>query len=518
MRTPVLFLLLISWLTGCSLPPSRSGIEPVSVAMPSAEASRARCVDHLAMHVPDTTPAVTAEMERFLRLSEQALTYRQAAIETAGRLFARLDAGEPLSGGDLELIHEGTRDYLAMRQQLWAVAEAHECWLTLPGAELQRHGIGADQRGEAIMISLAAALLLYDNYLLTASLYDQDTKLRRVLNQPDRGYALPRHRLTEVKISFLSPENRERVQAAVTYYREAIEPGLGQEGTAQRAYLAQLIAQSPSYAALRQNRMPASLADTVGAMQTLSLDLLARMSRDGLNLFSMVFGNTVGLVETRRGKLYRQHAVERTLAQGLAPGDILLEKTPFRLTDLMIPGYWGHAAIWVGSEPELRALGVWDHPAVRPHHHAIRQGKRIVEALRPGVTLNSLAHFLNVDDLAVLRPQQPDRDLQAARVVRAFRQIGKAYDFNFDVETTDRIVCSELVYQVYTELPWPTSRALGRATISPDQVAQRALGNGPLRVVALYRNGDVPAGDPEAHFHRMLYGGASPRRAARREM
>ena len=29
-------------------------------------------------------------------------------------------------------------------------------------------------------------------------------------------------------------------------------------------------------------------------------------------------------------------------------GDILLEKTPFRLTDKMIPRYWGHATIWTG--------------------------------------------------------------------------------------------------------------------------------------------------------------------------
>ena len=31
-------------------------------------------------------------------------------------------------------------------------------------------------------------------------------------------------------------------------------------------------------------------------------------------------------------------------------GDILLEKTPFRLTDKLIPGYWGHAAVWIGGE------------------------------------------------------------------------------------------------------------------------------------------------------------------------
>jgi uncharacterized protein YycO len=335
-------------------------------------------------------------------------------------------------------------------------------------------------------------------------LYDQNTRLRRVLNRPDQGYALPRRRLTEVKLSFLSTENRDRIAAAIRYFRTEVEPTLDQEGTAERAYLAQLIAQSPSYAALRDNRMPANLLHAFGTVQALSVDLLDGMSREGLNLFSMMFGNTVGLVEVRKGRLYRQPEAERALAADLRPGDILLEKTPFRLTDLMIPGYWGHAAIWVGTEPELRALGIWDHPAVRPHHRAVRQGKRIVEALRPGVTINSLAHFLNVDDLAVLRSRHPDPAVQAARVVRAFRQVGKAYDFNFDVQTTDRIVCSELVYQVYTELSWPTSRQLGRATISPDQVAVRALPGEPLRVVILYDSGRLVRAEPEAHMQVLL--------------
>jgi len=496
--------LAVSLLGGCSVLSPPEPIEPVTVAMPTADASRERCLAHLAAHARDAKTPLTAETERFLLLSEQALAYRQAAIAEANRLQGLIDAGKPLSGRDLEVIHEGTRDYLAMREQLWAVAEVHECWLHLPEATLTQHGITAEQRGDAIQLSLAAALLLYDNYLLTASLYDQDTKLRRVLNQPDRGYALPRHSLTEVKLSFMSPENRDRILAAIRYYRAEVEPSLGQENSAERAYLAQLIAQSPSYAALKNNRMPSSLLDALGAMQVFSVDLLGRMSREGLNLFSMLFGNTVGLVETRKGRLYRQPGVEKTLAAGLEPGDILLEKTPFRLTDLMIPGYWGHAAIWVGSEQELRALGVWNHPAVRPHHRDIRQGKRIVEALRPGVVLNPLSHFLNVDDLAVLRPRDADRSVQAARVVRAFRQLGKAYDFNFDVESTDRIVCSELIYQVYTEMSWPTSKQLGRATISPDQVAVRSLAGGPLRVVTIYQNGQLVQTEPELHMRAVL--------------
>lgn len=495
-----LTLLIPILLNACALSESRpTAGQAVVIATPSPEASRANCVAHTAGH---TSATLDHEIEQFLRLSEHSLTYRQTAIVVAQRLNVQIDSGMPLSGADLELLHQGTHDYLTMRQQLWAIAAAHECWID-PPRELSAR-LDPQLRNDGILMSLSAALLLYDNYLLTVALFDQDSKLRRVLDQPDKGYSLPAHRLTEVKQSFLSTENSERIFPAVAYYRKFIEPDMNQATAPGRAYLLQLIAQSPSFAALNGNRMPADLKLSLRHMRLLSGDLLMALSREGLNLFSMLFGNTIGLVETRRGKLYAKPELERQLAGQLRAGDVLLEKTPFRLTDLMIPGYWGHAAIWVGSETELRELGIWDHPVVRPYQERIRRGKGVIEALRNGVVLNTFAHFLNVDDLAVLRPAQPDRAVHAARVLRAFRQLGKAYDFNFDVESTDRIVCSELIYQVYTEIPWPTSKQLGRATISPDQVAQRALPGGPLRVILLVEDGRPIETDPGARMLVLL--------------
>lgn len=496
----LVLLFTLAGADGCaSSPAGTDSAAPLALAAGSTPPDA--CLEHLqtAHRFPggDSARALAEEIDRFQTLAESALSYRQSAIELVERLQAKADGGEPLAGSDLELLRVGTVTHLDLRARLWAMAEAHECWITLADAELDRYGLTAPMRDEGVMMSLAAALVLYDNYLLIVALYEQDSKLRRILNQEDKGYALPRHRLTEATLLFLSPGNRERVGQAIDYYRRRVAPRLDEDTSAARAYLAQLITQSPSYASLARNTLPKFVGEELSLLQTLSADLISRLSSEGVSLFSMLFGNTVGLVETRKGRLYRQREVEQELLATLQPGDILLEKTPFRLTDLMIPGYWGHAAIWTGGESELRAMGIWRHPAVLPYQSAIRADGRIVEALRSGVKLSTLHQFLNVDDLVVLRPRTPEPDVQTARVVRAFRQLGKAYDFNFDVESTDRIVCSELVYQVYTEMPWPTSKLLGRATISPDQVAVRALADGPLRVVALYRNGQAQPADTE---------------------
>ena len=128
--------------------------------------------------------------------------------------------------------------------------------------------------------------------------------------------------------------------------------------------------------------------------------------------------------------------------------DILFEKTPFRLTDRFIPGHWGHVALWVGSKddiPELKRLGVWQELAGiesyarqnygysgPPFQTLLEQGHGVLEALRHGVELNTFAHFLNIDDLAVVRADQLTDGQKKDYLLRAFAQIGKEYDFNFD--------------------------------------------------------------------------------------
>jgi hypothetical protein len=208
-----------------------------------------------------------------------------------------------------------------------------------------------------------------------------------------------------------------------------------------------------------------------------------------------VFGNGIGLVELRKGKLWQDAKVEENLRTELRPLDLLVEKTPFRLTDKFIPGHFGHVAVWLGTAAELDALGLFDDPLFSdPRYHAcesqVRAGHSVLEALRTGVQLSRLAEFLNVDDVAILRPQGLTPEERRASLIRGFQQIGKQYDFNFEVETIDKITCSELPYHVFPDIPWETEEQLGQHTISPDQVAEQAFGeDAPLRLIGFYHDG-----------------------------
>ncbi|MGB0838438.1 MAG: YiiX/YebB-like N1pC/P60 family cysteine hydrolase [Flavobacteriaceae bacterium] len=226
---------------------------------------------------------------------------------------------------------------------------------------------------------------------------------------------------------------------------------------------------------------------------------------ESLNAVSRRFSNYVGGFAYRKGKLYKQVDFIEKQEQELQILDVVLEKTPFRMTDKLIPGFWGHAGIYVGNEAQLKDLGIWDDPKVIPYHKVIRSGASIVEALRTEVEVNSVEHFSNIDDYAHLRLQNPPSKLkQQQMVLRAFEQIGKSYDFGFDVESSERIVCSELLYVVYDQVKFNTSQILGRATISVDQVAEKAGPQGDFKLENLYLNGkQVPKDQQNTYFEKL---------------
>jgi hypothetical protein len=430
------------------------------------------------------------ETEEFKTTAEKALALRAETIKVGQDIKARIDSGKPLTGDDLALINHGINDHLALRDELIKIAEAHECWINIPEKDLQTHGLTPESRFKGVMISLSSALILYDNYLLAVSLFEGDSKLRRLLNEHDPGYAVKRAALAKITLNYNSIANRQRVRKAIKFFeKESKKQRLSVSKSPDTEYLNMLIYQSPSYSIVRKVSPFYVVGRKLGFLTGVTTDTLSLFEREGVSLFSMVFGNAVGLVETRKGKLNGRKDVLSDLRSNMKPGDILLEKTPFRLTDKLIPGYWGHAAVWVGTEAELKELGIWDNPVVARHHSRIRKGRMVVEALRSGVEMNSLEQFMNIDSIGVLRRVEQTPKERGAIVIQALRQVGKPYDFNFDVESKGRVYCSKLVYLSYSGIDWPTKKSLGRTTFTPDDVAIKAANGKPLDLITFYHDG-----------------------------
>ncbi len=467
------------------------------------------CRDHLAVAHGTTRDRIETSLKQelagFRTLAEQALTLRAETIKVGMTIKEKLDKGKPLTGDDIALINTGINQHLSLRKELLAVAESHECWLDGTQKELEQQGITPEARLTGVMLSLSSAMLLYDNYLLAVSLFEGDGKLRRILNERDPGYAVTSASLAKVTLNYNSINNRARVRKAIKFYeKESSRFKSSLEHSPDSAYLSLLITQSPSYSMVKKWSPFYVVGRKLGFLTGITSDTLSGMEREGVSLFSMVFGNAVGLVETRKGKLYRNKQALADVASSLKAGDILLEKTPFRLTDKLIPGYWGHAAVWIGSEAELKELGIWDNPLVVKYRDEIRAGRLVVEALRSGVEMNTLKHFLNIDSIGVLRKPDQSREVRANAIIQALRQVGKPYDFNFDVESKGRVYCSKLVYLSYSGIDWPTQKSLGRTTFTPDDVAIKAARDKILELVTFYHDGKRVSDEPVIRMAELM--------------
>jgi uncharacterized protein YycO len=448
---------------------------------------------------------VAQEIVRFA-FDEQRLVERRTAFANAV-LIARANTadGQALSGADIERLNQTFAEVLDSVRTLVPLAARHAEWRQVDDEACADHELPPASpvlRLQGLALSGAASLALYDTFLLNCELVIGHEPIRRALNQGDGGLDLPGDQVDAVMRSYVSYTRRTRVHRCLRELTRAGDAWTKSDDP-NLVFLRERIAASPSGKLLiATRRIPLHQAAPAG--WTLLTSDLRELGDNVVGGTSQGFGNTVGLVATRRGKLHGQAQIETAIRAHLRPGDILLEKTPFRLTDKFIPGHYGHVAIWVGGEAELHALGLWEDPLVQKHAVALTAGNGVVEALRDGVQLSPLARFLDIDDLGVLRQENLSDDHRREIIRRSLRQVGKAYDFNFDVETADRIVCSELVYQVYTGLTWPVDRAAGRWTISPDQVAKRCLPGGPLSLVDLWCDGSHVTSDQTAVFARLL--------------
>lgn len=462
-------------------------------------------------------PATSASLQDFQRDVAQMIELRSRAYRFA-RDHGVASKGTPaLTRAEGNQIRDLGHDYLRLRGSLLPRAQAvadlfaggsrlvlHDDYATGEPIEeavlsdgrekaLQRHWLNpGDAAGRAqmrdIMFGLAAALVLMDSYQIAVEPYAANPTLGWLLT-----YDVDSHQsLRRLQANYHSADYRRRMLLATRLVDQYMERKrkTGQLAEGDEEYLYGLIQSTVWYVQLRRHGT-GGLGNTLHYLaqrfETRQRSVRARLSH-GL---SLGFGNMIGLVETRHGKLHALAGDQRSaLERELKPLDILLEKTPFRLTDKMIPGHYGHVAIWLGSEAELRELGIWERI---PAHwqQQIQGGARIVEALRSGVTLSPLDRFLNIDDLLVLRDRRAmPADYRQKALLTAVEQLGKEYDFNFDVLTHKRIVCSELAYVVFPDVRWPLDKTLGRYTISPDNVARLAVGsNATFAPALLYHDG-----------------------------
>ena len=210
------------------------------------------------------------------------------------------------------------------------------------------------------------------------------------------------------------------------------------------------------------------------------------------------FIKSLKYLKFRNGHLIKtKQSIIDQLIPTLQPLDILVEKSSFLITDKFIPGHFGHVALWLGDEKEYIKRSIWNHPVVQKNQKMIlsndtliQHKNTIIEAVTNGVRLTTLDDFLDADDLVILRPTCVSGNFydDTTAMLQALIQIGKEYDFDFDVHNKDKIICSELACICFPMINWEEIHFLGKRTVSPDNIVRTCLKEN-FEIVTFYHNG-----------------------------
>jgi len=200
-------------------------------------------------------------------------------------------------------------------------------------------------------------------------------------------------------------------------------------------------------------------------------------------------GRTIAQVRFRKGYLAADEAAQGLLAAKLQPLDVVLVSSKGRLTGNVIPGLFTHTVVHLGSEAQLKRLGLWNSRGIKPYQAEISAGKSFIESDRKGVHLSSIEQVIDTDRVLVLRPRIRDSAWMRKSLCGLLGHVGSRFDFRFDAGETNRLYCSELAFHVLPELDLPVRHLYGRDVVLPDDIAATGLTPRTRLAFALYISG-----------------------------
>ena len=245
--------------------------------------------------------------------------------------------------------------------------------------------------------------------------------------------------------------------------------------------------QDVDLAAKELSRRPAQIADY-------ALDVLEQQAFDAWLPVQRELAVRASHIRASRQEYAITPAQIAAYRDRLQPGDIVLERRTWHMTNVGIPGFWTHAALYLGTLAQMQAdfdglptlagrsigayLELYYPQVLRQLQRADADGHRhcMIEAKRSGIILTSLQRSGNADYLAVMRPIGMTAASRLRVVLAALAHYGKPYDYNFDFASDNALVCSELVckaYADYQDLDFDVRQVSGRLIFAPNELARK---------------------------------------------
>jgi hypothetical protein len=384
---------------------------------------------------------------------------------------------------------------------------------------------------QQFLVALAAASLLVDAARFLREKFHRTSVLRRKLDEPDIVHGIPPRMYDEVQKSLTSPYHAWYLWQATRYYDRHRNKFLDAARTEGLEPMVAIIDR------LRDRLRPSLPVYLRTRMRVRGRRAARRIGRDvlGRGVYSLqeALGRGMARVYVRpRHAPSLPRDVRAQVVKLLRPGDVLLVRKEFAVTNYFLPGYWPHAALFLGTVTDLRQLGLSDDEQAGPrlsqlaaatattavlHHDEANAWSAgdphpcVLEAIKDGVRIRSVNSALNSDSVVIIRPLMQPADIARA-ISHGLMHEGKPYDFDFDFCYSHRLVCTEVVYRAYEGVAgtqFDLRRHVGRFALAAGDLLRMSLARRHFEIEAAYvptRSPNLELGAAAAQIVRRVEG------------
>ncbi len=465
-------------------------------------------------------PTVTTEQSGY-RVTEVSLEELNAQIEAKEQEVLRiaetakdthadsLELLEQYNQGLFQLEDQGNRRevsallhrFFQARDDLWKIVADYS-----PDNEIEDDD--PQQRQRRAVLFTAALLLRHQMSIRFAVTYKADSTLEKYLNQPDDTYGIPANLIEQVNEQLIDPSYQGYIASAMDGH-EFDTARTNEDSPASAIALLELIAKAK--ATIAENPEYA-FSDNVKAA-------LSEAKRHSVNTYLTIqqfVATQIGDFRIKQTEDITNHKIDSEKVDQfhalLKPGDILIERRDWYSSNAFLPGYWPHGALYIGTPKELKkakllddvvkeltsmaneekALETSETQSVDGLTHADRmlalaedlssggneklKSRQIMEAISEGVYHNTVDHSIGeASSVFALSPHVEPLE-RARAIAAAYFYEGREYDFNFDFETPNTLVCTEVIYRCYggnaATLQFPIITVMGRKTLPAHELAR----------------------------------------------
>lgn len=456
----------------------------------------------LAVHLAEQESPLTAlpRAELAQAFDQDLQRYRELEVSIEDQL-RRLEAqpwlGAESSGALLDADQEAL--LLDSFEAIWeATVELdelrrfYEDWYRFDPSRLER-----EWHLRSFLLTFAAELSLHQSAARLSRLVLPHEGAKKLLDAPRPERGLPRTAFSLYRQELLGTRDQARVLAGERYLQLLALASSGREETAALG-LSWLWKRCEAHLRTIEQVAPIERATLLARADA---QVFKRALKRAWYPAQREVAAAMGDTRARRIGWYLIPDEQQAQAMELAePGDVLLSRKNWYLSNAGLPGFWPHALLYLGTPEELKSWSddpeiiAWiaeesgmaldlpgllarRHPAAWARYASTEDGHPhvVIEAISEGVSFSTMPHAAG-DYLAGLRPRL-SKKARAQAIVAAFSHLDKPYDFDFDFATDAALVCTELVWRSYRPGPGkegfelPLVRLAGRMTLPANEVA-----------------------------------------------